>query len=488
MHDKQVDVDGVPTEQPLPLALDVDGALLRTDLLQETALAYVRGNPLRIFQIIAWLFRGRATLKQELSARVALNVDDLPVDENLVAYARDADARGREVGIATAADSRLAQAVARRFPFISFVLASDGVRNLKAHEKANALTERFPGGYAYAGDAKSDLKVWRQATTIVLSGASDRVARKARLLGKSVEAEFKSPRLDLRGWLKALRVHQWAKNTLIFVPLILSGRGNQPAEVMDALLAFLAISVLASGTYLVNDLFDLADDRAHWVKRHRAVASGLLPIRHAVALALGLIGSGLLLSASLGLETFALVLVYLCTTLAYSFYLKRLPIVDAFTLASLFTLRLGVGIAAVGAVPSPWLLVFSMFLFASLSLAKRQTEIQRGAAEGRELVNGRGYQSNDAGMVLALGVSTAMVAITIMVLYIMNDVYSAAFYSQPLLLWVFPAALFLWVSRIWLLCHRQQLNDDPVAFAIRDKVSIGLGAAMSVAFLAGWLL
>jgi hypothetical protein len=162
--------------------------------------------------------------------------------------------------------------------------------------------------------------------------------------------------------------------------------------------------------------------------------------------------------------------------------------VDAFTLAFLFTLRLGIGITAVGATPSPWLLVFSMFLFTSLSFAKRQTEIQRSVAKGRTHVSGRGYLGTDAPMILAMGVATAMGAITIMVLYIMNDVYSAEFYRQPLLLWVFPAALFMWVSRIWLLCHREQLNDDPVAFAIRDRISIGLGGLMGLAFLGGWLL
>jgi len=473
---------------PKPLVLDVDDTLLRTDLLHETAVAYVKANPLRAFDLVRWALQGKAVLKRQLGERVALMVDHLPVNEDLIAYARAAHEDGQQVGIATAADELLAMRLARRFDFISFVIASDGDTNLKGTAKAAALKERFPQGFAYAGDSRSDLEVWRDAEAIVLAGASAETTSKARALGKPIEAEFVRPGLGLRGWARALRVHQWAKNALVFVPLILSGMAADPVAVLHATVAFLAMSLMASGTYLVNDLFDLADDRMHWSKRHRPLASGALRIKHGVPAALLLIAASLALGATLGLAAFALVGVYMATTFAYSFYLKRRPIVDAFTLATLFTLRLGIGIAAVGAVPSPWLLVFSMFLFTSLSFAKRQTEIQKSVANGKTVVSGRGYQAGDTPLVLAMGIATAMAAITIMALYIMNDVYSADFYGQPMLLWAFPAALFMWVSRIWLLCSRGELNDDPVAFAIRDRVSLALGGFMGVAFLAGWLL
>lgn len=471
-----------------PLVLDVDDALLRTDLLHETALAYVKASPLRAFDLGVWLLKGKATLKRELAARVPLDVANLPIDEDLAGFARQACAQGREVGLATAADELLAMRVARRFDFVSFVIASDGESNLKGPAKAAALEARFPDGFAYAGDSPSDLAVWRRAQSIVLARASQATTREARALGKPVEAEFARPALGLSGWAKALRVHQWAKNALVFVPLILSGMAGQPLAVAHAAMAFLAISLMASGTYLLNDLFDLADDRSHWTKRHRALASGALRIVHGLAASAGLVGLGLLAAASLGLPSLALLALYMATTLAYSFYLKRQPVVDAFTLAALFTMRLGIGITAVGVVASPWLLVFSMFLFTSLSFAKRQTEIIKSVARGRAAVGGRGYLGTDAPMVVAMGVATAMGAITIMVLYIMNDVYSASFYGQPMFLWAFPAALFMWVSRVWLLCHRGLLHDDPVAFAIRDRISIGLGAFMGLAFLGGWLL
>jgi 4-hydroxybenzoate polyprenyltransferase len=471
-----------------PLVLDLDDALLRTDLLHETAVAYVKANPLRAFDIVVWLLKGKAVLKRKLSERVPLDIGSLPVNEELVEFARRAHADGREVGIATAADAFLALRIARRFEFVSFVVASDGITSLKGKRKAAVLKQRFPAGFAYAGDSRADLAVWAEASSIVLANASERTALKARGLNKPVEAEFNEQGLGLRGWAKALRAHQWAKNALVFVPMLLSGMSADPIAVASAAVAFVAMCLMASGTYLINDLFDLADDRTHWSKHSRPLASGALRIKHGVPLALGLIASSFALGAWLGLPSLAVLATYMVTTLAYSFYLKRQPIVDAFTLAALFTLRLGLGITAVGCTASPWLLVFSMFLFTSLSFAKRQTEIQKSIANGLDGISSRGYLAGDAGIVLGLGLATAMSAITIMVLYIMNDVYSAEFYRQPLLLWVLPAALYMWLCRIWLLCHRHQLNDDPVAFAVGDRISIGLGGLMGIAFLGGWLL
>jgi 4-hydroxybenzoate polyprenyltransferase len=333
-----------------------------------------------------------------------------------------------------------------------------------------------------------DLTVWPEASSIILVGTSAPTTRRALTLGKPIEAVFERPKVGIRQWAKALRVHQWAKNALVFVPLGLSGMATNPAALIQSLIAFVVISLMASGTYLVNDLADLTDDRAHWSKKHRPLAAGVIALKHGVVAAAGLIGVALALATTLGLPALGLIVGYMALTLSYSFYLKRQPIVDVFALAVLFTLRIGIGIAAIAVEPSPWLLVFSMFLFGSLSFAKRQTEIQRSVANGRKAVNGRGYLGTDAGFVLSMGIAAGMGAVSIMVLYIMNDVYAATIYKTPVMLWVFPAVLFMWISRIWLLCHREQLNDDPVAFAIRDKVSIGLGGIMGAAFLWGWLI
>lgn len=471
-----------------PLVLDVDNTLINTDILHESVVAYVKGNPLRIFKVFGWLMQGKATLKRKLSENVPLSTDHLPVNEDLAEYAKEAHDQGRQVGLATAADELVARRLAKRFDFVDFVIASDGTTNLKGASKAKALTEQFPAGFAYAGDSPADLTVWPEASSIILVGTSATTTRRALTLGKPIEAVFERPKLGLRQWAKALRVHQWAKNALVFVPLVLSGMASNPAALIPSLIAFVVMSLMASGTYLVNDLADLTDDRAHWSKKHRPLAAGVIALKHGVIAAAGLIAFALALATTLGLPALGLIIGYMALTLSYSFYLKRQPIVDVFALAVLFTLRIGIGIAAIAVEPSPWLLVFSMFLFGSLSFAKRQTEIQRSVANGRKTVNGRGYLGTDAGFVLSMGIAAGMGAVSIMVLYIMNDVYAATIYKTPVMLWVFPAVLFMWISRIWLLCHREQLNDDPVAFAIRDKVSIGLGGIMGAAFLWGWLI
>jgi 4-hydroxybenzoate polyprenyltransferase len=202
------------------------------------------------------------------------------------------------------------------------------------------------------------------------------------------------------------------------------------------------------------------------------------PASVAVGLLLGFAASPL---AGVALGT------YLVVTLAYSFGLKRVPILDVTTLASLFTLRLIVGIASAGVAGSHWLLTFSMFLFASLCFAKRYVEVQGAAVRGRHVVSGRGYQVEDAPLLLALGLATGTASIVIMVLYIIFDAFHASFYGHTMWLWSFPVILFLWISRIWLMAGRRQLDDDPIAFAVSDIPSIALGSAMLGAFFLAWL-
>ncbi|WIY53944.1 UbiA family prenyltransferase [Devosia sp. YIM 151766] len=468
-----------------PLVLDVDGALLRTDLLHESAIAYVKINPLGLIFLVWWLIQGKAVLKRKLAERVRLDIEHLPINTELEAYARLAHDNGRTICLATAADELLAIKLAQRFDFISFVIASNGRRNLKGLAKAFALKEQFPNGFVYAGDSRSDLHVWTAATSIVLAGANSATSRQARALGKPVEADFPRPRLGLRGWVKALRLHQWAKNVLVFMPLVLGGLFTDLTAWTNAALAFLALGILASATYLVNDIWDIEDDRRHWTKRHRPLASGLMTVKQAVIVTPLAFVVSLALGAMVGPAVVAVLLAYLVLTLCYSFGFKRKPVLDAFTLASLFTLRLILGIAAVGVVASPWLLVFSMFLFTSLSFAKRQTEVLRLMEKKQDTgdkIFGRGYFVADAPFILAMGVSCGMASILIMVLYLTQDALLVDFYGNADWLWAIPAILFLWLSRIWMLCQRGELLDDPVVFAMRDPKSLMLCAGLGLFF------
>jgi 4-hydroxybenzoate polyprenyltransferase len=285
-----------------------------------------------------------------------------------------------------------------------------------------------------------------------------------------------------------LRLHQWAKNMLIFVPLVLAGKSESVEAWISCLLGFIALGVLASSTYVANDLWDLKHDRLHWSKRERPLARGDLPL--SVARMVVPVGVALSLAIAIVIDRGSIwtLLGYVTLTLAYSLRLKRVPILDVFLLAVLFTLRLVYGIQLAAVPASPWLLVFSMFIFTSLSLAKRQTEVMRNGALGRDQVNGRGYMAKDTPLLFGLGLAAAAGAVLIMVLYLIHEAFGATFYKTPVVLWCLPAILFLWLGRIWLLVGRDEVDDDPLWFALRDNVSLALGAAMATAFLVAWQL
>lgn len=468
----------------LPLVLDLDRCLIAGDLLFESLVLAMRGNILIVFSCLYWLLTGgRAHLKRKLAAAVHLDTDLIPANAELVALAETEMQAGRTIVLATAADELLASRFKRRFAFISRVIASDGTRNLKGARKAEALLAEYPDGFIYAGDSPSDLHIWKHASGVVTVGASAATRRKARALGKPT-IDVDGPRPSLRSTLKSIRLQQWAKNALVIAPVALAGKLTDGAAWIDAGTAFLAIGFLASATYLVNDLSDLADDRRHWTKRNRPLASGRMPIPTALALVPLFLIASAALGLALGPAGFAVLALYGVTTLLYSFKLKRVPIVDVMTLASLFTLRLLLGVAAIGAALSPWLFVFSMALFFSISLAKRHVEVVRMRAHGMEKAGGRGYEARDEPFLLALGVGSALSSVVLLSLYCSADAFRAAHYGVPEFLWFAPAIILLWLSRIWLLAQRGELDDDPVAFALRDRPSLMLGATLGLAFMA----
>jgi 4-hydroxybenzoate polyprenyltransferase len=471
-------------ESALPLVVDLDGTLARSDLVAEAALAYLRSNPLHLFTLLFWLVAGgRKGLRRGLAARVEIDVSHLPLNEELVALLERERKGGRAVYLATSADAPLAAGIAGRLGFVDGVIASDRASDFTAERRARALSQRFPQGFAYAGSARADLAVWRAASESVVVGASSSV-RKASEAIRPASALLNRKGVPLRAVLKAARVHQWAKNGLVFVPMVLGGRAFDPSAWIVVGAGFLCLGVLASATYLLNDLWDIEDDRRHWSKRERAFASGRLPIvAGLIAAPLG-IAVALGGAALIGPAAFASLVCYLVVTLAYSFRLKKVAVLDVFTLASLFTLRLVIGIALALVMASPWLLVFSMFVFSSLSFAKRHTEMVRVARSGANKAAGRGYVAADAPFLIGMGVATGMSAVLVMVLYLINEAFRAGFYATPGFLWTFPCVLFLWLGRVWVLSGRDELNDDPVAFAVKDGPSIMLGLVMALAFAA----
>ncbi len=464
-----------------PLAVDLDGTLLRTDTLYETIAFNIFSKPLKTVEALLELRKGKAAMKAALADLSLPDAASLPVNETLVEYLVGQRDAGRQIHLATAADERIAKAVADQVGCFDSYEGTTPERNLKGPNKAAALKERFPDGFSYAGDHEADLPVWSAAQGAVFVGVSPELKQKARDSGAVVEAEFDDARAESKTklWRRALRAHQWTKNILLFAPLLLAHKYSDPGAIISVTLAFLFLGLVASGTYILNDLSDLASDRCHRTKCRRPFAAGALPVRDGLVVAPALIVGGLLLALILSRDLALAMAAYLCATLSYSFGLKRIAMLDVVILGLLYTLRLIMGVAVLDVWLSPWLLSFSFFFFFAMSLAKRHVELRRATGQPEdELIPGRGYRPADWPVTLGMGAASTFASLLVLVLYLTEEAFPLSVYSTPQWLWAAPALILLWTQRIWLLAHRGDLDDDPVAFAIRDKVSIALGGML----------
>lgn len=466
----------------LPLVVDLDDTLLRTDTLYESLAAGLFRKPVATLRAVSQLQNGRAAMKRAITGVATPVTEVLPANDALLDYLEAQAAAGRSLHLVSAADQAVVDQVAERFGFFESAMGSDGSRNLKGANKATYLAETFPDGFVYAGDSAVDLAVWEKAAGAILVGASADTAQRAERL-TTVEARFDGVRPTARDWRKALRVHQWPKNVLIFAALFLGHAYGDPVAWLRVVTGFLLFSLAASGTYILNDLADLASDRRHATKCRRPIAAGRVPIRLALPLAGASIGVALAGMLALGVESLVFLLIYLALTLGYSFRLKRVPMLDVTVLASLYTIRIGLGAYLVEVTLSPWLLVFSMFFFLSLSMAKRYVEVARKAASGAGVIAGRGYHAEDGLLLLNFGVSTAACSVFVVCIYLLESAFPSGAYGRPGFLWIAVLMIALWTMRIWLLAYRRELDDDPVAFAIRDRMSFVLGAFAALGVL-----
>ncbi len=469
----------------IPLILDLDGTVVRTDTLIEGVLRVAASQPLALFALLPALLRGRAAFKQRVTAAAHLDPATLVYNEDVLTLAREARAEGRRVFLVTAADRGIADDVARHLGLFDGVFASEDNVNLKGDTKAALLVATFgEAGFDYVGDASADRPVWRRARRAIMVAPSSSLARQVR--AECTHVETVGRRIGLVGRLrviaKAIRVHQWAKNALIFVPVLAAHQATSLTE-LRAAIAFAAFSLCASSVYLLNDLVDLPHDRVHPSKRRRPFASGALPLTLGPLLIAVTLGGGLLLAAFLPARFLLMLFVYYACTVAYSFVLKRQMVTDVLMLAGLYTIRIFAGAAATGISISFWLLAFSMFLFFSLAVVKRQTELTQLVRAGRGKVAGRGYLLDDLTMLNSMAASSGYMAVLVMALYI-NSADVLALYHNPKVLWLLCPVLLFWISRVLMLSNRGQMHDDPVVFALRDRVSLLTGAIGFAIFVA----
>jgi 4-hydroxybenzoate polyprenyltransferase len=473
-------------DQPefLPLAVDLDGTLVATDTLFESALALIRQKPWSILLFIVWLSRGKAVLKAEIAKRVTPHAESLPYRRDLVEYLQGERNKGRTLVLASAAHRTIAESVAARLGIFDVVLASTDAVNLKGTLKRDALVRLYGSrGFDYIGDSKSDKPVWGACRVGHVAGRMRRLPPSIVAAGTQQGEAFPAARSGIKTWLREIRVHQWVKNLLVFVPALLNHHFDM--EILKALvIAFLGFSFLASGTYLINDVFDLEADRRHPRKCRRPLASGQIPIPLGITMAIALLAAGILLGLTVSLELVACLLIYLFLTLLYSSYIKGKPIIDVVALATLYTLRVYAGGLVSRAYVSPWLFQFSIFLFLSLAFVKRYTELQRSSLRPSGETHGRGYLVEDLSVVGQAGLGSGLLAGLVLALYV-NGQDTLKVYPHPEMLWGVCPLFVYWIIRAWLIAHRGNMHDDPILFAFRDRVSYIVAFLIVVLVLLG---
>jgi len=477
---------GITASEP-PLFVDLDGTLVKGDLLLESLLVLLKADPLAILLVPFWLLGGRANLKEKIAQRVDIDPRALVYDDRLLERLRAEWDQGRRLVLATASHSKHAHSVARHVGLFEAVLATDERSNLKGHRKLEAIVAYAGGGkFDYIGNESADLEIWRHARKAVVIGAPRSVMRAARQFCEPEEITR-----ERRDWfallLRAVRVHQWLKNLLVFVPLVAAHKIGDVNADIAAVAAFFAYSLCASSSYLLNDLLDLQSDRLHERKRMRPFASGDMSLAHGLILMPLLLGASIAIAITMLPPLFLTVLAtyYVCT-LGYSFWAKNRVVWDVIVLGGLYVLRVLAGAAAIGIETSFWLLAFSMFIFLSLALVKRYSEMYAILQQGRHQAPGRGYVTADLPVLQSMGVASGYLSVLVMALYI-NSPEVHEHYTRPYMLWGIGPLLLFWISRVWVKTHRGQMQEDPVVFAARDKLSYVIALLCAALLVTGTL-
>jgi 4-hydroxybenzoate polyprenyltransferase/phosphoserine phosphatase len=471
------------------LCVDLDGTLVKSDTLHDSALAVARHHPAALLNIPGWLLQGKASLKRHLAETIQLDVAHLPYNRELLQYLEQQRDTGRPIYLATAADAGTANRIANHLGLFNGVLASDGQTNLAGKSKLAAFQSQFGDNFSYIGNALPDLALLEHCQEPMVANPTPALStalRKARITPVRAFNERVSP---FKAWLKAIRLHQWAKNVLIFIPLLLA-HAWAPGLIAAAAIAFISFGLCASATYIINDLLDLEADRQHPRKRRRPFASGDLSALSGIAVVILFFAISLTLAllvphtvAALSPELLYLIKphyfllwlgIYLVTTLAYSLRLKRSVLVDVIVLSGLYTIRIIAGSAASGIAVSTWLGSFSIFFFLSLAFVKRFAELENLRERGGVSASGRGYHTTDIEQLRSFGSASGYASVVVLTLYISN-LDAVQLYHHTKRLWLLVPVLLLWISRLWLQASRGRLHEDPVVYAITDRRGLFLG-------------
>lgn len=462
------------------LVVDLDGTLINTDLLMETFWGLLKLNIFYLFIIPFWLFKGKANLKFEIAKRVDIDVSVLPYNQEVLEYL-EIETANKSAILATASNEKFAKQIFDHLGFFDQFIGSNQTINLSDKNKLEAVDKLIGNNnYTYLGNSDDDVSIWQHCKNAVLVNASSKVKKRVLRLDINIVNEFKPQKTTLKVLVKALRIHQWVKNLLIFVPLMLMEESVTIDHVISAFFAFIAFGLCASSVYLLNDLLDLEDDRHHKTKKNRPLANGTLSLlKGTLIFPILLLSSFLIAFTSLSLEFVGVLAFYYILTLSYSFFLKKKVLLDVQVLAGLYTIRIIAGTIAVSTPLSFWLLSFSIFIFLSLAIVKRYTELLQLKKDDRGGSRGRGYEVADIELLSSLGGSAGYISVLVMALFI-NSSQLTTKYSTPEFLWLMVPIMLYWITRVWIIAHRGLMKDDPIVFAINDKVSLFIAVLVAI--------
>lgn len=469
----------------VPLVVDLDGTLIKSDLIYESFFGAFQSGLSPVVHSLVSLSTGKAALKKNLAANSDIDYATLPYRQSVLDLIASAKEQGRQIVLATASDAKHAQGVADHLGVFDRVFSSDGITNLSSSKKASALVSAYgEQGFDYVGNDTADIPVWQSSRTAYSVGATASIHRRLQAAGRehvTIDCEPTRP----KAWMKAIRVHQYAKNMLVFVPLVTAQKFT-PEAILNSALAFIAFCMCASSVYIINDLLDLKSDRGHLSKRRRPLASGSISIQNAVIAVPVLIVAASILAIVGGWPFCVALAAYFALTCAYSFYLKRRMLVDVVTLALLYTLRIFGGASAIGVEVSHWLLGFSLFLFTSLALMKRYVELAGRVDRSLPDPTDRNYRLSDLSIVAALAAATGVNAVLVLSLYVASPEIQTN-YHRPEALWLMCPVLLYWIGRALMMAHRRDMNDDPIVFALTDRNSrIAVVCVMAIVSFALW--
>ena len=459
-------------ESDIILVVDLDGTLVKSDMLFESFWSVISKQPSLIFKFFYdFGHGGLAYLKEKIANIYELDASMIPYNQAIIDLILERKSKGSKVALVTASDQKVAENIAKYLGLFDEVFASDGHQNLKGNIKANLLIKQYGAkNFDYVGNSRADIPVWNKARRVITSNIDPILRKRTSKIYPNIK-HMNHTKLKMISYVAALRPHQWVKNALIFLPAISSAQIFSTDIFMTLCISFIAFSLVASSGYLFNDLLDLEADRNHPEKKTRPLAAGQISLLYSTLLIFVLLVIGSLIALLfVNIKFFLILSTYFLLTTIYSLYLKRKIIIDIVSLAVLYTLRVIAGGLAVDLPLSVWILAFSMFIFMSLAAVKRLSELVENASKGQKNTVGRSYKTSDITIIGGISLASGYISVLVSILHIYTEA-TQEFYSRPEILLGICPILIYWITRMILLTHRGEMHHDPILFSIRDNTS-----------------